>query len=104
MSDKRDSEEQFKRITNNNEEEYPAKIKRVYRFDLRDIVAGTIAFISKGEDVSNASNKLADELDEDVSNILSTLEASYIWNPIAKQWVPNRPWWEEEKELYEWEK
>jgi len=30
-------------------------------------------------------------------------ELPFIWNPKGKRWVLARPWWDEEKEPYEWE-
>lgn len=78
---------------------------RNYRFDLRDIApSGIVSFKARGKDVSEASNNLADWLGVDPLDITSTLDAAYVWNPIEKEWVPHRPWWEEEKEPYEWEK
>jgi hypothetical protein len=77
--------------------------KRKYRFCLRDIEAGTICFISEGKDVDEAARKLAEELEVEKSDITLNLEDVKIWNPKAKKWVNPKPWWEEEKEPYEWE-
>ncbi len=77
---------------------------RNYRFDLRDIApSGILSFEAKGKDVSDAMDNLAKELGEDPMDIEITLEAAYVWNPIKKEWMSPRPWWEEEKEPYEWE-
>ena len=78
---------------------------RRYRFDLRDIAPpGILSFEAEGKDVSDAMNNLAKKRGEDPIDIENTLDAAYVWNPVKKEWVPHRPWWEEEKEPYEWEK
>ncbi|GAI87043.1 unnamed protein product, partial [marine sediment metagenome] len=78
---------------------------RRYKFDLRDIAPpGILSFEVEGKDISDAMDNLAKELGEDVTDISVTLDAAYVWNPVKKEWVPHRPWWEEEKEPYEWEK
>lgn len=78
---------------------------RKYRFNLRDIEPpGILSFEAKGKDISDAMENLAKELGEASMDIETTLEVAHVWNPIKKEWVPHRPWWEEEKEPYEWEK
>lgn len=77
---------------------------RRYKFDLRDVAPpGLLSFEAKGKDVSDAMDNLAKELGEDPIDSEVTLEVAYVWNPIKKEWVAHRPWWEEEKEPYEWE-
>lgn len=80
------------------------KAFRAYRFDLRDIEVDIMSFIAKGEDVSNAMDNLAEQLGEpDVEGIYTTLKESFIWHPVKREWIKHKPWWIEEKELYEWE-
>jgi len=77
--------------------------ERTYKFCLR-FLDGIHCYISKGKDVSDASNNLARELDMKPVELVSIMEGSAeIWNPIEKKWVKARPWWEEEKGPYEWE-
>ena len=86
-------------------EVHPLK-ERYYRFALRDIVAGVLNFISKGKDVDDALKNLARKLGEHPDSVAITMIDSQtrIWNPTRGSWVKQRPYWEEEKEEYEWEK
>ena len=76
------------------------KEERKYKFSLR-MLDGIEEHIQYGEDVSDASEKLDKKLDMDIVSILDKVE---IWNPQTRKWIKHRPWWEEEKEPYEWEK
>jgi len=77
--------------------------KRTYKFCLR-FLDGIHCYISKGKDVSDASNNLARELDMRPVELVSIMEGSAeIWNPTEKKWIKARPWWEEDKEPYSWE-
>ena len=80
------------------------KAFRAYRFDLRDVTVGIMSLIAKGEDVSNAMDNLAEQLGEpDVNGIYDNLKEAFIWHPVKKEWIKHKPWWIEEKELYDWE-
>ncbi len=65
-----------------------------------------VPHIVEASDISDATDKLAARLDAEVSAILNTMDEDSlrVYNPKKDEWVPNRPWWEEEKDPYEWEK
>jgi hypothetical protein len=60
--------------------------------------------IIEAEDVDKAVAKLAKKLNYSSLELSGITENITIWNPVAKQWVGHKPWWEEEKEEYYWEK
>ena len=77
---------------------------RTYRFFVR-YLDGTYPEIVKAKDVSAGVDKLARMLDMETDEVLAIIEDRVeIWNPKKKRWEKARPWWEEEKEPYEWEK
>jgi len=84
---------------------FPAETKgpqRTYKFCLR-FLDGIRCFISEGKDVSDASEKLEKHLPIKGAEFSAIIDSVEIWNTKEKRWVPHRPWWEEEKEPYEWE-
>jgi len=87
------------RIQNKSRDE---KIMRRYKITTRWL-DGNIEDIVEAKDISDAVNKLDDELDMGGELIL-IIEKTEIWNYREEKWEQNNPWWEEEKELYEWEK
>jgi len=85
---------------------FPVETKgavRTYKFCLR-FLDGIHCYISTGKDVSDAANKLERRLPIKGAEFSAIIDSVEVWNPKEKRWVPHRPWWEEEKEPYEWEK
>jgi hypothetical protein len=76
--------------------------ERTYKFELRDLQKGLISEVSTGKDIDEAARRLGKKLGYD-EDIVVIIESTSIWNPVKKTWIPNRPWYEEEKTPYEWE-
>jgi len=77
--------------------------KRRYKLTLRFIDKNR-SFISEGKDVSEASDKLERKIGIKGAEFGAIIDNVKIWNPKTNRWVKHKPWWEEEKEKYPWEK
>ena len=87
---------------------FDTKKKRKYMFKTRwldGIAEDTVEAnnVSDAYDVL-AKQLLAKQIDIDIDTLLSITASVEVYNPIKKEWVDHKPWWVEEKELYDWEK
>ena len=78
--------------------------KRKYQIPVR-MMDGIEVHVVEASDVSDATDKIADKFGISIGELLSIIEeeAIRIYNPEKNKWVRYRPWWEEDKEPYEWE-